>query len=57
MSLEEIHKFINYMEAVKEEGYGGVCIEMENHHPSKFRISGNISELLRKIKARTYKAE
>lgn len=54
---EALSTFVEYMEAVKEDGYGGVCIEFDNHRPARLQITGHISKLLSRLKPRTYKAE
>lgn len=57
LAPEEWKTILEYIKAVKEEGFGSVCIEFDNHHPSKVQITGSISKLLSRLKPRTYKAE
>ena len=57
LTLAELETLIEYIEAVKEDGFGGVSLEIDNHHPSKIKITGNISRLLSKLKPKSYKPE
>jgi hypothetical protein len=57
LSTEEWNTLIDYIEAVREDGFGGVSVEIENHHPAKINITGRISKLLTKIKQKSYRPE
>lgn len=57
LTPEELETLIEYMEAVKEDGFGGVSMEFESHHPAKIKITGNVSRLLTKLKPKNYKPE
>lgn len=57
LSPSELETLIEYLEAVKEDGFGDVSVEFENHHPAKIKIRGRISRLLINLKQKNYKPE